>query len=133
MYSLATPIGPLQPISRTRLKESNRWLPRVQRMATLLDSAWRVPGTRFRFGIDTLIGLIPGAGDIVSAGLSGYMLWQAQRHGASKGTLLRMTGNVLLDLTVGCIPLVGDLFDAMWKANQRNARILEREFGAGFD
>lgn len=104
------------------------WLDRAERWAHLLDTAWAVPGTRVRFGIDTLLGLIPGVGDFTTLIMSLYLLWEAQRRGASGGLMLRMTANVVIDALVGSIPIVGDLFDVGWKANRRNVRLLKREF-----
>jgi hypothetical protein len=102
--------------------------PPVQRLRVLshlLDDSLRVPGTGFRFGVDALIGLVPGVGDLTGAALSAYVLAQAGRLGAPKATLLRMAGNVALEAVVGAVPFVGDLFDAGWKANLRNLRLLE--------
>lgn len=85
----------------------------------------RVPGTRFRFGLDALIGLIPGVGDTAGAAVSAYVLLEAGRLGIPRATLLRMAGNVAIEAVVGTIPLLGDLFDAGWKANLRNLRLVE--------
>jgi hypothetical protein len=91
----------------------------------LLDDSLRLPGTRFRFGLDAVIGLVPGFGDAAGAVLSAYLLVEAGRAGAPRVTMLRMAGNVALEAVVGTIPLVGDLFDAGWKSNLRNLRLLE--------
>jgi hypothetical protein len=101
-------------------------LQRIQRLAWLLDNSLPIPGTRIRIGLDPLIGLIPGAGDLIGALLSGYIVAESARLGASRSTLLRMAWNVLVETAVGLIPLLGDLFDAGWKANQRNIALLER-------
>ena len=98
---------------------------RLRTMTRLLDSAIRVPGTRYRFGIDAIIGLVPGIGDAIGAIFSAFIVFQAARLGASTPTLIRMMGNVALDTIVGEIPLLGDLFDAGWKANVRNMALLE--------
>jgi Domain of unknown function (DUF4112) len=101
---------------------------RVQALRTLtklLDSAFQVPGTRFRFGLDPIIGIIPGIGDAIGAVLSAVIVFQAARLGISRSTLLRMMGNVVLDTVIGEIPVLGDLFDAGWKANTRNLDLLE--------
>jgi hypothetical protein len=103
-------------------------MPRVERLRTLtnlLDNAFRVPGTRYRVGLDALIGLVPGIGDAIGAVFSTYIVFQAARLGASQATLVRMLGNVALDTLVGEVPLLGDLFDAGWKANTRNLALLE--------
>jgi len=105
-------------------------LPQVQRLRTLanlLDNAFQVPGTRFRVGLDALIGVVPGIGDAIGALFSTYIVFQAARLGASRATLVRMLGNVALDTIVGEIPLLGDLFDAGWKANMRNLALLENQ------
>jgi hypothetical protein len=100
-------------------REQLKWL------AWLLDSSIPIPGTRFTIGIDALIGLFPFIGDLVGVALSSYILSQAARLGAPKSVLLRMSFNVALEGVVGIIPLAGDVFDAAFKANQRNVRLLE--------
>jgi len=101
---------------------------RIQGLRTLtklLDSAFQVPGTRIRFGLDALIGIVPGIGDAIGAVFSVVIVFQAARLGVSKATLARMMGNVALDTIVGEIPLLGDIFDAGWKANTKNLALLE--------
>jgi Domain of unknown function (DUF4112) len=100
---------------------------RLRTLARLLDSAFQVPGTRYRWGLDALIGLVPGIGDAIGAVLSGIIILEAARLGASKATLARMMANVALDTIVGEIPVLGDLFDAGWKANNRNMALLEAQ------
>lgn len=95
-----------------------RWLSR------LLDDAIPIPGTRFAIGLDPIIGLAPGVGDAVSMLISAYIIIQGRRLGASNRTLALMIVNVLLDALSGTIPLVGDVVDAAFKANQRNLRLL---------
>lgn len=95
-------------------------------LARVLDTAIGIPGTKLRVGLDALLGLIPGAGDAVSAALSGYIILAAARAGASRPVLVRMIGNVVLDTIVGSIPIVGDLFDVAFRANSRNVALLER-------
>jgi uncharacterized protein DUF4112 len=111
-----------QPEVRTRSPEH---LGPLRTMTRLLDHAITVPGTRFRFGFDALIGLVPGVGDAIGAAFSSFIIYQAARLGASHSTLARMVGNVALDTVVGQVPLLGDLFDAGWKANSRNLALLE--------
>lgn len=98
---------------------------RLSRIAWLLDNSIQVPGTSFRVGIDSLIGLIPGFGDALGALLSSYILAEAARLGIPKATLVRMGLNVALETIVGMIPIAGDIFDMAWKANQRNVRLLD--------
>ncbi|QDU37504.1 hypothetical protein Mal4_18180 [Maioricimonas rarisocia] len=101
-------------------------LARMERLTQLLDEAIRIPGTRFHIGWDTIIGLIPGVGDVATACMSGYVIHQAWQMGVGKRTLARMAGNIAVDMLVGSIPLVGDFFDATFKANRRNMRLLKR-------
>jgi hypothetical protein len=101
-------------------------LARVRAVARALDSAIQVPGTRFRIGLDPLLGLLPGVGDLAGGALSAYIVLEGARLGAPRRVVLRMLGNVLLDSLFGSIPVLGDLFDATWKANQRNVALLER-------
>jgi hypothetical protein len=84
----------------------------------------KIPGTNFRIGLDAVIGLIPGVGDVLGMAVSGYILFASVRFGASKSTLLRMVYNVLLEALLGTIPGLGDVFDAAWKANARNVNLL---------
>lgn len=98
--------------------------PALRRVAWLLDDAFRVPGTDRRFGIDPLLGLLPVGGDLAGAALSGWIVVTAARLGAPPSVLLRMGGNLLLDAVVGAVPVLGDLFDAGWKANRRNVDMM---------
>ena len=91
-----------------------------------MDEGLRIPGTSIRIGLDPIIGLIPGAGDAVGAILAGTIVVEAARTGISRFTLLRMAGNIALDSAIGAVPLVGDLFDAGWKANTKNLALLQR-------
>jgi hypothetical protein len=100
-------------------------LRRLGRLAWLLDSAFVLPGTRFRFGLDALIGLIPGLGDALGVVISSYIIREAARVGAPPSVLVRMALNVAVEGIVGLIPIAGDVFDAAWKANQRNVALLE--------
>lgn len=103
---------------------------RIERLTHLLDESFKVPGTNFRIGWDSLIGLIPGLGDIATTALSGYLIYEARQAGASKWIIGRMIGNVGLDFLVGVIPLVGDAFDAFFKANRRNTKLLKKHLGS---
>lgn len=98
--------------------------PALRRLAWLLDDAFRVPGTDRRFGIDPLLGLLPVGGDVAGAALSGWIVITAARLGAPPSVLVRMGGNLLLDAIVGAVPVLGDLFDAGWKANRRNVDMM---------
>ena len=102
---------------------------RLERLASLSDDRFRIPGTSIRFGLDAVVGLIPGVGDLASGALSAYPVWVAIEAGARRRTIARMGANVLIDMVVGSIPLVGDLFDVGFRANRRNVELLFREFG----
>ena len=104
-------------------------LSRARTLARLLDSVARVPGTNMRFGLDPIIGLVPGLGDVAGAALSGYLVLLASRLGAPGTVIVRMLGNVVIDTVGGTVPLIGDLFDAAWKSNTRNLALLERHLG----
>jgi hypothetical protein len=98
----------------------------LRQLARLLDEAFRVPGTNLRFGLDAILGLIPGAGDIAGGLLSTVIILQAAKLGAPRSVLARMVLNVAIDSIVGAVPLLGDLFDIGWKSNTRNAALLQR-------
>ena len=101
-------------------------LQRLKRLSRLLDSAIGIPGTRYRFGLDPIVGLVPGIGDAIGAIFSTYIIFRAARLGASNAILTRMIGNVAVDTIVGEIPLLGDLFDVGFQSNIRNVSLIER-------
>jgi hypothetical protein len=96
-------------------------------VASLLDDMFRVPGTGIRFGLDALIGWVPGVGDAMTAVASFLIVFASWRRGAKAVTLTRMAANVLLETAIGAVPVVGDAFHIVWKANRRNYRLLLRE------
>ncbi len=98
----------------------------LRRMAWVLDSQFRIPGTSFRFGVDAVVGLVPGLGDFAGAIASLIFMLQAARLGASKPILARMATNVAIETLVGAVPGLGDIFDATFKANKRNYKLIER-------
>ena len=100
-------------------------LNQVRMIARMMDDSFRVPGTKIRFGLDTILGLVPGLGDVVTSAISLLIVHHAWQSGASKLTIARMLGNVGVDFLIGSVPVAGDLFDFAWKANRRNARLLE--------
>jgi len=108
----------------------DRRLARMRFLSRLLDNAILLPGG-YRIGLDPLMGLVPVAGDFVAGTLSLWLVYEAARLGVSKRTLARMGLNVLLDSTVGSVPVVGDVMDALWKSNARNMRLVEAEYKPG--
>jgi len=107
-----------------RLLASNEHLDYI---AALLDDIFRIPGTKIRFGLDALIGWVPGVGDAMTAVASFLIVFASWRRGAKAVTLARMIANVLLETAIGAIPVAGDVFHVIWKANRRNYRLLLRE------
>ena len=96
-------------------------------VAALLDDMFRIPGTQIRFGLDALIGWVPGIGDAMTGVASFLIVFASWRRGAKAVTLVRMAANVLLETAIGAIPVAGDVFHVVWKANRRNYRLLLRE------
>jgi hypothetical protein len=111
-------------VPSANITDKQRVKKRLDRLAWYLDNSIKLPGLNFRVGIDPLVGLIPGIGDSLGAIMSSYILSEAARLGAPKSILLKMAFNIALDAFAGALPILGDLFDFGWKANQRNARIL---------
>ncbi len=105
--------------------DAQRRLAWLRRAAWLLDGAARVPGTRFRFGLNSVIGLVPGGGDTALAILSLVIVWQARHLGAPPALVRKMLANVAIEFGGGLVPIVGDLFDMGFKANLRNLALLE--------
>jgi hypothetical protein len=100
-------------------------------IAKLMDAQFSIPGTNFRFGLDGIIGLIPGAGDISTFAVSAYLLTIMARNGASGYVLARMVLNVAIDALFGMIPILGDLFDIAFKANMRNLKLMKEHYVEG--
>jgi hypothetical protein len=109
----------------TRPLMSANTLQRLRTLARVMDDAVRVPGTNIRVGLDALIGLVPGVGDVAGGAATAYTIMAAERMGAPKAVLVRMVWNVLVDTVVGSVPFLGDLFDIGFKANRRNVQLLE--------
>ena len=103
-----------------------RTLQALRKWSVLLDSAFRVPGTQMTFGLDPILGLIPGLGDLTTPFFAGLLLLHAVRMKIPRVIQLRMVMNAALDLAIGVVPVVGDLFDFGWKANVKNLALLER-------
>jgi hypothetical protein len=105
-------------------------LARLRRLAWLVDGVFRLPGTRFRFGLNSLVGITPVAGDALLALVSLYIVLEGYRLGASRQDVGRMLANVAVETAAGSVPVLGDLFDMGYKANLRNLAIIERAVGA---
>jgi hypothetical protein len=97
----------------------------LDQLSNLMDGVFRIPGIGWRFGLDAIVGLIPGVGDTATTLVSFYILAAAVRYRVPKVTLLRMATNIGIDYLLGAVPLVGDLFDAFWKSNQMNVALLK--------
>ncbi len=107
-------------------------LQRLRRLAWLIDGAFGLPGTKFRFGLNSVIGLLPVGGDAVLGAISLYIVYEAAKLGVPRAQVARMLANVALETVGGAVPLVGDLFDMALKANLRNLAIIERHVGMKF-
>ena len=98
---------------------------RLKRLSHNLDEAFTIPGTKHKIGIDPIIGLIPVGGDLIGGVLSIYIMHAGIRMGMPRAAIVRMFTNVALEFIIGCIPIIGDLFDATWKSNQRNVKLIQ--------
>jgi hypothetical protein len=98
----------------------------LEQLSRWMDGLFRIPGTGWRFGLDALVGLVPGVGDLATTAVSFYILAHAVRYRVPKATLLRMGMNVAVDYLLGSVPVVGDFFDAFWKSNQMNVELLRK-------
>ena len=108
----------------TRPRSRGARIARIDALATLLDTALVIPGTGIRFGLDALIGLFPVVGDTITTALSLFIVHEAYQLGVPGHVVARMLANVALDGVLGAVPLVGDAFDVLWRANRRNVRLL---------
>jgi hypothetical protein len=99
---------------------------RIESMERLLERSFTVPGVNAPIGLDAIVGLIPVVGDVVTAAMGAYIIWEANNLGLPKWKLWRMGGNLLFDSAVGAIPVAGDVFDFLYRSNSRNLRILKR-------
>jgi hypothetical protein len=103
---------------------SEQSLARLEALARLMDGAFVIPGTSVRFGLDGLVGLIPGIGDVIGGLVSSYLIWEARQLKVPKWLIARMVTNVFIDTVVGSVPVVGDIFDVMFRANLKNMALL---------
>lgn len=110
--------------------DSRARLQRLAKIARLADTAIGIPGTRFRFGFDSLVGALPVVGDFAMMGLSAFIIFEARQLGVPTSGLVRMAGNAVLDATLGSVPVLGDVFDMAFRANIRNLRIIEEHLDA---
>ena len=101
-------------------------LARLEALARLMDGAFVLPGTNLRFGLEAIVGLVPVAGDMIAGLVSTYLIWEARQLGAPRWLVARMLANTLLDTTIGAIPVVGDAFDVVFRANLKNMTLLRR-------
>lgn len=108
-----------------KIQQLNK-LRRIRKIAKLLDTAIGIPGTKLRIGLDPILGLIPGGGDLIGAAISAYMIYLATSFGLEKSKVKKMIQNIALETTVGFVPIFGDIFDVYFKANIRNLDILEQ-------
>lgn len=122
--------APRRPIDNDAPSAAQR---RIDRLADLLDTRFRLPILGYRFGLDSLIGLIPGVGDAATAAISFYIIFEAARAGAGPLLILRMIYNVVIDAILGSVPVLGDLFDFAFKANLRNANLLREHYARKAD
>jgi Domain of unknown function (DUF4112) len=125
------------PISRNQFEQVASGLPqmssdpsavrkRIEALEMLLERAFHIPGTKIPVGLDSVIGFVPVLGDIITAAMGAYMVWEARNLGMSKWQLTRMTANVGIDTVIGAIPVVGDAFDLIWRSNSKNLRIIKK-------
>ncbi len=109
------------------MKNQEKKVAHLRAVARFLDDSIPVPGTTYRIGVEPIVGLIPGVGDFFGVTVSAYIILRAADLGVSKTTIVRMIINLVIDGVVGSLPIVGDLFDIVWKANLRNIAIVESE------
>ncbi len=103
----------------------------IERLSKLMDSQFSIPGTNIRFGLDGLIGLVPGVGDMATFLVSGFMVSILAKNGASGFVLARMVLNILIDALIGTVPVIGDIFDVAFKANQKNLKLMREHYQEG--
>lgn len=122
-YTITDPATNVDPV------DHDAELDRLDRIADLMDSAVRIPGTGIRIGLDSIIGLVPGVGDTLALLPGAWIIWSAYRMGVPKHTLGRMGANAAIDWAVGSVPVLGDIFDVGFKSKKRNVRLLREALG----
>ena len=105
-------------------------LRRLRRISHLLDNAIPIPGTKYRIGLDPILGLIPGGGDLVGSIFAGYVVFKSAQMGVPQETLVKMATNIVFDTVAGTVPVAGDLLDVAWKANVKNIELLDAHLGS---
>ena len=115
-------------VGSNRIESREQSMLRLEALARLMDGAFVIPGTNIRMGLDGLIGLVPVLGDVAAGLVSTYLIWEARQLGAPGWLIARMLANTMLDTTIGAIPVVGDAFDILFRANMKNMALLRRHF-----
>jgi Domain of unknown function (DUF4112) len=105
-------------------------LRRLHRISHLLDNAIPIPGTKYRIGLDPILGLIPGGGDLIGSIFAGYVVFKSAQLGVPQETLIQMAANIVFDTVAGTVPVAGDLLDVTWKANVKNIELLDAHLGS---
>jgi hypothetical protein len=105
-------------------------LRRLRRISHLLDNAIPIPGTKYRIGLDPILGLIPGGGDLIGSIFAGYVVFKSAQLGVPQETLIQMAANIVFDTVAGTVPVAGDLLDVTWKANVKNIELLDAHLGS---
>ncbi|MEG4809532.1 DUF4112 domain-containing protein [Microcoleus sp. F8-D3] len=105
-------------------------LRRLRRISHLLDNSIPIPGTKYRIGLDPILGLIPGGGDLISSIFAGYVVFKSAQMGVPQETLVQMAANIVFDTVAGTVPVAGDLLDVAWKANVKNIELLDAHLGS---
>lgn len=111
-------------------KSQTASLRRLRRISHLLDNAIPIPGTKYRIGLDPILGLIPGGGDVIGSIFAGYVVFKSAQMGVPQETLVQMAANIVFDTVAGTVPVAGDLFDVAWKANVKNIELLDAHLGS---
>ena len=123
--------SPIQNSSTNTLSKSHvASLRRLRRISHLLDNAIPIPGTKYRIGLDPILGLIPGGGDLLGSIFAGYIVFKSAQLGVPQETLVQMAANIVFDTVAGTVPVAGDLFDVAWKANVKNIELLDAQLGS---
>jgi Domain of unknown function (DUF4112) len=123
--------SPLQNSStNTPSKSQAASLRRLRRISHLLDNAIPIPGTKYRIGLDPILGLIPGGGDLIGSIFAGYIVFKSAQMGVPQETLVQMAANIVFDTVAGTVPVAGDLLDVAWKANVKNIELLDAHLGS---